>query len=151
MAWTSTVLSSSPFEVVIKSTEAADPPAVGYITWAQLADLFEHPDTINAPSAPQMASVTGERKHTTKTDLIVKSINSSHSNNQARTSSISWENSGGQTHMWGLPTDPMFKEFGTLLKFEGDLHATNAVKLEVVNNGMEDVKTFDMIITFGVD
>jgi len=149
MTWTSTVLSSSPFEVVIKANEAA---AAGeaFITWAQLSDLFEHPDTITGPASPQMASITGQRQRS-KTDLIVKSIDSSHGQTgTARSSSLSWENSAGQSHIWNLPNDPMFKDFGTILKFEGDLHATNAVKLEETSGAMTTDKNFDVIIVFGV-
>ncbi len=149
MAWTSTVLSSSPFEVVIKATEATTAGAAS-ITWAQLSDLFEHPDTITGPASPQMASITGQRQRT-KTDLIVKSIDSSHSQTQATSSALSWMNSAGTSHLWGLPDESMYKEFGTILKFEGDLHATDAVQLEVTSRAMEANKTFDVIITFGVN
>lgn len=156
MTWSISVLSSSPHKVVVKAQEVGTAGAA-QITWANLADLFTHPDTAGAPSAPQLGSVTGERLTPSwnKAALRIAAINSSHGHNTSRTSSISWYDGSTATQAWGLPTDPMDKDFSDLpgggLALAGSIGGTDAVQLEACSGNMTATKPFDVLITFVVD
>ncbi len=95
------------------------------ITWTHLADLFEHPDTVNAPSAPQMGSVTGERKME-KANLCCNYIN--WTPNERTEHQITWVNG---TLLYYTTDDAGSHTFssGGLCNDASSLDATNVVTI----------------------
>jgi len=122
-----TTLKSTTQEVILQIVADETDKSAATITWTHLAELFEHPDTVNAPSAPQMGSVTGERKME-KANLCCNYVAWTNSEGQANgpEHAITWVNGN---LLYGTPDDAGSHTFssGGLCNDASSIHATDVV------------------------
>jgi len=122
------VLKSTSDSVIVEVVAGNGTSDATNITWANLSELFDHPDGAT-PGGQQQASVTGERQKS-KTDLVCRSI--SWTNNEPASNgpemTVTWVGLSA-TLLYAVPDDAgshVFSDAG--LRFNGGtLDATNAV------------------------